>query len=74
MRSGNSSVLAGLVLLFLSAHFLLLAGILIRIVATQWRRMFRRQASDNLKKLSRRSTSRPKGQETTYEANRMQLL
>ncbi len=30
----NNSVLAGLVLLFLAAHFLLLAGILIRIVLT----------------------------------------
>ncbi len=32
MQSGNNSMSAGLVLLFLLAHFFLLAGILIRIV------------------------------------------
>jgi hypothetical protein len=39
MRLADISVLAGLVLFFLAAHFLLLVGILIRIVLTQWRRM-----------------------------------
>lgn len=77
MRSGNSSMLAGLVLLFLLAHFLLLAGILIRIVATSWRQITRARAPAGLKILCRsssRSTTRVKDQEAAYEANRMQLL
>ena len=77
MRSGNNSILAGLVLLFLSAHFLLLAGVLIRIGATCWRRILRAKALSGLDSLSRptsRSTSGTKDKEAAYEANRMQLL
>lgn len=77
MRSGSNSVLAGLVLVFLAAHFLLLAGIVIRIVVTQWPRMLRMKASAAPKILSRprhRSTLRRKDQEAAYDANPMQLL
>ena len=76
MRLANNSVLAGLVLLFLAAHFLLLAGILIRIVLTQRNRM-RIKTPTNRKTLhcsSTRSASRINDEETGYEANRMQLL
>jgi cytoskeletal protein RodZ len=73
MRLGNNAVLAALVLLFLAAHFLLLAGILIRIVLTQWRRM-RTKTQKTLRRSSTRSASRTNDEETTYEANRMQLL
>jgi hypothetical protein len=55
MRWGNNAVLAALVLLFLAAHFLLLAGILIRIVLTQWRRM-RIKTPTNQKTLRSSST------------------
>ena len=75
MRLANNSVLAGLVLLFLAAHFLLLTGILIRIVLTQWRRMRIKPINrKTLRRSSTRSASRTNDEETTYEANRMQLL
>ena len=41
MRSVNDPILAGLVLLFLLAHFLLLVGILMRIGARCWRGIVR---------------------------------
>ena len=76
MRLANNSVLAGLVLLFLAAHFLLLTGILIRIVLTQWRRMRIKTPTNRkiLRRSSNRSASRINDEETSYEANRMQLL
>jgi hypothetical protein len=78
MRLADISVLAGLVLFFLAAHFLLLVGILIRIVLTQWRRMLRTMSATHLKKTLRRShnrsASRINDEETPYEANRMHLL
>jgi hypothetical protein len=54
MQLANSSVLALLVLFFLAAHFLLLAGVLIRIALTQWRLMLR-QESVNPPRSSNRS-------------------
>ena len=77
MRLADNSVLAGLVLFFLAAHFLLLLGILIRIVVTQRRRMLRTKNAANLKILRRshnRSAPRINDEEKPYEANRMQLL
>jgi len=72
MRSGNSSTLVGLVLLFLLAHFLLLAGILIRIVAICWHRITRAKTPAGLESQNHssfRSTSRRKEQEAAYEAD-----
>jgi hypothetical protein len=77
MRLLDNSVLAGLVLLFLGAHFLLLMAILIRIVLTLWHRLLRPKKAANLKILRRsadRSVFKTSDEETTYEANRMQLL
>jgi hypothetical protein len=76
MRLANNSALAGLVLSFLAAHFLLLAGILIRIVLTQLSRMRIKTPTNRiaLRSSSTRSASRINDEETTYEANRMQLL
>ena len=65
MRSANNSILAGLVLLFLLAHFLLLVGILMRIGARCWRWVLHVTCT---------TTSRQRDQEATYEANRVQLL
>jgi hypothetical protein len=76
MRLANSPVLAGVVLLFLAAHFVLLAGILIRIVLTQRRRWLSKNPADRkmLRRSSNRSVSRIDHEETPYEANRMHLL
>jgi hypothetical protein len=74
MRLVDSSVLAGVVLLFLAAHFFLLAGILIRIVLTQRRRLLRTKNLADRKMPSHRSVSRINDEETPYEANRMHLL
>jgi len=74
MQLANSSVLAGLVLFFLAAHFLLLAGILIRIVLTHWRLMLRARNQSILLPSSNRSVSKLRDEVTTDEANRMQLL
>lgn len=71
MQLANSSVLAGLVLFFLATHFLLLAGILIRIVLTQCRRILH---AKNPVSTTPRSASRLRDEVTTDEANRMQLL
>ena len=49
MLLANSSVLAVLVLFFLAAHFLLLAGVLIRIALTQWRLMLRARSQSILR-------------------------
>ena len=49
MQLANSSVLAVLVLFFLAAHFLLLAGVLIRIARTQWRLMLRARSQSVLR-------------------------
>lgn len=73
MQLANSSVLAALVLFLLAAHFLLLAGVLIRIALTQWRRMLRARKQSNLRASSGRS-ARLRDEGTTDEANRMQLL
>jgi hypothetical protein len=77
MRLADDSELAVLVLFFLAAHFLLLLGVLIRIVVTERRRMLRTKNAANLKILRRsdnRSASRINDEETSYEANRMHLL
>ena len=71
MRLANSSVLAGLVLFFLSAHFLLLAGILIRIVLTQGRLLLSGRKQSTPPASSNRSM---RDEVTTDEAKRMQLL
>ena len=76
MRLADNSVLAGLVLFFLAAHFLLLVGILIRIVLLGRRMLRTRNAANRkiLRRSSTRSADRINDEETTYEANRMQLL
>lgn len=73
MQLANSSVRAALVLFFLAAHFLLLAGILIRIALTQWRLMLRARNQSILRASSNRS-ARLRDEVKTDEANRMQLL
>ena len=74
MRSGNDSTTAGLLVLsFLSAHFVLLAGILIRILATSWRESSK-NFSPSQDPVHLPVPSTIKHEEATHETSRMQLL
>lgn len=74
MRLANDSVLAGLVLLFLFGHFILLVGVLIRLVALGWLQIAPRSKPpvklySGITGPSVRSTASTKKKEVAYEAN-----
>jgi len=74
MRSGNDSILAGLVLLFLFGHFILLLGVLIRLVSLGWLQVApRSRPPANLNSgttiPSILSTANTRKEEVAYEAN-----